>query len=88
MGKFMVNTLITKSLTSTLLTVSILALVVVGVASNYYEQISIDKSKLPSKVEDSTGFQRWITNLKNKGVEIEADNFRFVEENEIYELNE
>lgn len=80
----MVNTLITKSLTSTLLTVSILALVVVGVASNYYEQISIDKSKLPSKVEDSTGFQRWITNLKNKGVEIEADNFRFVEENEIY----
>ena len=54
------------------------------VYSNYSEQQAIDESKIPLKVEESKGFQRWITNLKNKGVEIEADEFEFVEKNEIY----
>lgn len=58
--------------------------VAIGLVLNVREQRSIDRSKLPSKVEQSSGFQRWITNLKNKGFEIEADEFRLLEENEIY----
>jgi hypothetical protein len=55
-----------------------------GVYSNIREQKSIDRSKIPEKVEESNGFQRWITNLKNKEVDISADNFELLEENEIY----
>lgn len=62
----------------------ILAFVVAGVYSNVKEQRAVDRSKLPEKVEQSRGFQRWITNLKNKDIEIEADEFNLVEENEIY----
>ncbi|MCA9308173.1 hypothetical protein KC980_01555 [candidate division WWE3 bacterium] len=51
---------------------------------NYAQQKAVDRSKLPEKVELSKGFQKWITNLKNKGFEIEADEFRLKEENEIY----
>lgn len=54
---------------------------------NYYEKKSVDRSKLPSKVEESTGFQRWLTNLKNKDFEIEADEFRLVEDNEIFNVS-
>lgn len=55
-----------------------------GVWLNVKEQKSIDHSKLPDKVEQSIGFQRWITNLKNKDMVIEADEFTLKEENEIY----
>ena len=55
-----------------------------GVWLNIKEQKSIDHSKLPEKVEQSNGFQRWITNLKNKDMVIEADEFTLKEENEIY----
>ena len=37
-----------------------------GVYSNIHQQNANDRSKLPSKVEDSRQFQRWITNLRNK----------------------
>jgi len=51
---------------------------------NIQEQRAVDRSKIPEKVEASKGFQKWITNLKNKDFVIEADEFRLVEENEIY----
>jgi hypothetical protein len=56
----------------------------IGVYSNVQEQKSIDRSKIPEKVEDSNGFQRWITNIKNKEIDISADGFGLLEENEIY----
>ena len=55
-----------------------------GVYLNISEQLSIDRSKIPEKVESSKGFQKWITNVKNKGFEIEADEFTLIEENEVY----
>jgi hypothetical protein len=64
---------------------AIFFLIVLGVYSNVREQNAVDQTKLPEKVEESKGFQRWITNLKNKGLEsVEADDFRLQEENEIY----
>src|SRR3990167_419168 len=51
---------------------------------NIQEQRAVDRSKIPEKVEAGKGFQKWITNLKNKDFVIEADEFRLVEENEIY----
>ncbi len=55
-----------------------------GLYLNIRQQQSIDRSRLPQKVEQDRMFQRWITNLKNKGLEIEADEFLLKEENEIY----
>lgn len=55
-----------------------------GVILNLKQQASVDRSKLPAKVEEDRLFQRWITNIKNHDFEIEADEFRLKEENEIY----
>jgi hypothetical protein len=68
------------------LVASAIALVFVGVGvySNVMQQLANDRSKLPEKVEQSRGFQRWITNLKNKDLNLDADEFRMIEENEIY----
>lgn len=66
------------------LSVVIVMLVALGVGVNVQEQMSIDRTKLPEKVELSKGFQKWITNLKNKDFTIEADEFRLKEDNEIY----
>ncbi|KKS27336.1 MAG: hypothetical protein UU86_C0021G0011 [candidate division WWE3 bacterium GW2011_GWC1_42_102] len=63
---------------------AIFVAVTAGVWLNVAEQKSVDHSKLPDKVEQSIGFQRWITNLKNKDMFIEADEFTLKEENEIY----
>lgn len=62
----------------------IFASVFFTVYTNYRKQKAIDHSKLPSKVENNKGFQKWITNLKNKGFDISADEFNLKEENEIY----
>jgi len=63
----------------------IFLLVGFGVYINVQEQLSIDRSKLPEKVEEHKGFQRWITNLKNKDLDfVDADEFSLIEENEIY----
>lgn len=68
-----------------LLVVLIFLLVAAGVVINVRQQLSIDRSKIPEKVEENKGFQRWITNVKNKGLDqINADEFRLIEENEIY----
>ncbi|MBD3366357.1 hypothetical protein GF360_03410 [candidate division WWE3 bacterium] len=55
-----------------------------GVYLNLQEKASIDNSKIPQKLEEERGFQRWITNAKNKDILVEADEFRLLEENEIY----
>lgn len=60
-------------------------LITATVYINFAKQNAVDRSKLPSKVEESSGFQRWITNLKNKNLDfVDADEFRLLEENEIY----
>jgi len=51
---------------------------------NYRQDKAVDRTKLPEKVELNKSFQKWITNLKNKDLAIEADEFRLKEENEIY----
>ncbi len=55
-----------------------------GVYSNIRQQNANDRSKLPQKVEESRQFQRWVTNLRNKDLVIEADGFKMLEEVEIY----
>lgn len=68
-----------------LLVALLFATIALGVYINIQEQLSVDRSKLPEKIEENNGFQRWITNLKNKGLDhVEADEFRLQEENEIY----
>jgi len=67
-----------------LLIIIILALVGAGVYVNVRAQMAKDFSKIPSKVELSRNFQRWITNLKNNKVDVSADDFKMTEENEIY----
>jgi hypothetical protein len=67
-----------------ILSIVILGAVALGVGSNIKQQMDIDHSKLPLKLEQSKGFQRWITNMKNKDVEINADEFKLLEETEIF----
>ncbi|OGC65629.1 threonylcarbamoyl-AMP synthase [candidate division WWE3 bacterium RIFOXYA12_FULL_43_11] len=67
-----------------IITAVIFIAIAAGVWLNIKEQKSVDHSKLPDKVEQNIGFQRWITNLKNKDVIIEADEFQLKEENELY----
>ena len=73
-----------KSAITIFLVAAIFSLVGIIVASNYAQQKSVDRSKLPEKVEMNKSFQKWITNLKNKGFVIEADEFRLLEEVEVY----
>lgn len=67
-----------------LIGIFIVFFVSVGVYSNVKEQLAIDHSKLPEKVETNKSFQRWLTNLKNKNIPVSADDFSLLEENEIY----
>lgn len=73
-----------KSRTNLLVILIIALAVSAGVYSNLTEQFAKDYSKLPKKVEEDRGFQRWITNLRNKDLVIEADNLKLLEEVEIY----
>ncbi len=73
-----------KKIATFILVPAIFLLVGSTVYLNLAEQRAVDRSKLPEKVEMSKGFQKWITNLKNEDFDIEADEFRLVEENEIY----
>jgi hypothetical protein len=73
-----------KKIFTPVLVISIFLCVFAVVFINVKKQLSIDRSKIPQKVELSKGFQKWITNLKNKGFVIEADEFKLKEENEIY----
>jgi hypothetical protein len=62
----------------------IAVLIATGVVLNVKKQYSIDKSKLPNKLESNSQFQKWITNARNKGIKVEGDNFRFVEDSNIF----
>lgn len=55
-----------------------------GVSYNIYKQNSVDKTKIPTKLETNSRFQRWLSNLKEKGLDLDADSFRFKEENNIF----
>lgn len=59
-------------------------LVAFGVAINIREQYSIDKTKLPTKLETNSKFRSWLSNLKDKGLDLDADNFNYIEENDIF----
>jgi hypothetical protein len=62
-----------------------ISLLIAGVISlNISEQYSIDKTKLPIKLETHSRFQRWLSNLKDKGVDLEADKFTFLKDSNIY----
>jgi len=75
----------TSKIKSVILLSSLIVIIGMVAASNFVEQRSVDNSKIPQKLEESRGFQRWITNIKNKGFEdIKADEFTLKEENEIY----
>lgn len=73
-----------KRILTSILPIIIITSIGVGVYANIQQERAIDKSKLPTEVEQNIGFQKWITNLKNKDFIIEADEFRLKEENEIY----
>ena len=73
-----------KSNLNKILLVLVFSGVGLGLFLNIQKQRSVDKSKLPERVEQNRLFQRWITNLKNKDMNIEADEFKLKEENEIY----
>lgn len=66
------------------LSASLFLLIGGGVYLNLQEKAAVDNSKIPEKLEEERGFQRWLTNAKNKDIPIEADEFRLAEENEIY----
>ncbi len=51
---------------------------------NINEQLSIDLSKIPTKLEENSKFQKWLTNAKNKEINVEADKFKFIEDSNIY----
>ena len=67
-----------------LLVVLIALGVLLGLGLNIRKQVAVDRSRLPSKVELSRGFQRWITNLKNKNVDVSADSFKLTNDSEIF----
>ena len=67
-----------------LLTSIIFLLICTGVFLNVRQQLAVDESKIPEKLENHNLFQRWITNLKNNDVDVGADDFRLFEEAEIY----
>lgn len=73
-----------KNAIAVLLATLIFGFVGLTVYINISKQLAVDRSKIPEKVELNKGFQKWITNLKNKGLDINADDFRLLEENEIY----
>ncbi len=62
----------------------ILILIGAGAYLNQKEKLAVDRSKLAPKIEESNGFQRWITNLRNNDFTTGADEFTLLEENEIY----
>jgi len=72
-----------KHLDKTLIGLIIL-LVALGVGLNLNQQYSVDRSKIPSKLESNGKFQKWLTNVKNKNIPLEADNLRFIEDSNIF----
>jgi hypothetical protein len=76
--------LISKKVGFVLSTLFLTASIAGATAVNYKQDKDVDRTKIPQKLEAAKPFQKWITNLKNKGLNIAADEFRLKEENEIY----
>ncbi|MBI2414519.1 hypothetical protein HYV31_01575 [candidate division WWE3 bacterium] len=73
-----------KTKIQTVILCSLIFASVIGVViSNYIQEFAIDNSKLPSKVENSKEFQKWIINHK-KRLTLEADEFKLKEKNEVF----
>jgi len=75
---------INSNLSFVILTFALICTIGLSTYVNYKQDKDIDRSKIPEKLELNKSFQKWITNLKNKDLQIEADEFRLIEENEIY----
>lgn len=73
-----------KNYLDKILIIGVFVTVILVVFSNIKEEMSIDKSKIPTKLEENSKFQKWLTNAKNKGIKVEADKFKFVEDSNIY----
>jgi hypothetical protein len=73
-----------KKLNLIALITAIFLLVLSTTYINLSKKRAIDRTRIPAKVEESRGFQRWITNLKNKGFEISADEFKLSDSSEIF----
>lgn len=73
-----------KKLITLLLVLSIMGLVSFNVYNNYRLEQAEDLSKIPLEIEENRNFQRWITNLKNKGIDVGADDFRLDEEHGLF----
>ncbi|MFH1899149.1 MAG: hypothetical protein ABIJ82_01595, partial [Patescibacteria group bacterium] len=58
--------------------------VALGVYQNEVKKRAVDRTKIPLKVENERDFQRWNTNIRNKGLQITPEDFSLVEENEVY----
>ncbi len=54
---------------------------------NLQEKAAVNESRLPEKVATERYFNRWLTNLKNKDVEIEGKEFFFIEEREALSMS-
>lgn len=67
-----------------ILILTIAVFIAVGVSVNIQKQYSIDRSKIPPKLEANGKFQKWLTNNKNKNIPLEADNLRFIEDSNIF----
>jgi len=67
-----------------ILIVIIVFLVALGVGINLNQQYSVDRTKIPSKLESNGKFQKWLTNVKNKNIPLEADNLKFIEDSNIF----
>jgi len=55
-----------------------------GLYINVKKQSEVDRTRLPDKVALNRLFQRWVANLRKKGLVIEGDEFKLKEDNEIY----
>ncbi len=66
-------------------TLLIFGAIALGVYSNVQEKRAEDASRLPRDITSAKLFTRWTTNLKNKGVDIEVQSFKLVEEQEAFD---
>lgn len=74
---------IKNKILTTALALAIFFLVGGGVYINIQKQRAVDRSRLPQKVELSSGYQKWSTNLKKKNINVEAEEFKLLEESEV-----
>lgn len=70
--------------TNLILATGIMLLVIAGVGLNIRQKLKVDNKRLPQIVADSKGFTKWNTNLKNKGQNIEVQDFKLVETSEVF----